>query len=133
MYLLDTNTCIYYLNAADPDLVERVLRAGPGALAVSALTVGELHLGAERSSRREANRARLSIFFHELAVLAFDQRCGEHFGRLKADLLGRGRPIPDFDIAIAATAIANGCTLVSTDGHMEEVQGLLLENWISER
>ncbi len=106
--------------------------AGPRALAVSALTVGELHLGAECSFRREANRERLSILFRELEILDFDQRCGEHFGRLKADLLHRDRPIPDFDIAIAATAIANGRTLVSTDGHMEEINGLLLENWIAE-
>jgi tRNA(fMet)-specific endonuclease VapC len=132
MYLLDTNTCIYYLNATNPGLARRLLKAGPGALAISALTVGELHLGAARSSRREANRARLSTFFRELAVLSFDRLCGEHFGRLKANLLGRGRPIPDFDIAIAATAIANGCTLVSTDRHMEEIRGLVLENWAVE-
>jgi len=104
MFLLDTNTCIHYLNGTDAGLTRRVLVAGPERLAVSALTVGELHFGAERSSRPEANRERLETFFRELTVVPFDRMCGERFGRIKADLLSRGRPIPDFDVGIAATA-----------------------------
>lgn len=57
MFLLDTNTCIHYLNGSDAVLTRRVLAAGPDQLAVSALTAGELHFGAARSSRpgRTAN------------------------------------------------------------------------------
>ncbi len=129
MYLLDTNTCIYYLNGTYAALTRRVLAAGPEALAVSALTAGELHFGATRSSRPEANRERLSLFFRELAIVPFDARCGETFGLMKAELLGRGRPIPDFDLGIAATSVATGRILVSADHHMAEVQGLRLESW----
>ena len=130
MYLLDTNTCIYYLNGTYPALTQRVLAAGPEALAVSALTVGELHFGAVRSSRPEANRERLSSFFRELTIVPFDARCGESFGRMKAELVGRGRPIPDFDLGIAATSLATSRILVSGDRHMAEVQGLRLESWV---
>lgn len=129
MFLLDTNTCIYYLNGTHPELTRRVVAAGPDQLAISALSVAELRFGAARSSKPEANRARLATFFRELAILPFDRLCGEHFGRLKADLLSRGRPIPDFDVGIAATAVAGGRTLVSADAHMEEIDGLARENW----
>jgi len=129
MFLLDTNTCIYYLNGSHEELTRRVLAAGPDQLAVSALTVAELRFGAARSSRPEANRERLVTFFRELSILPFDRLCGEHFGRLKADLLSRGRPVPDFDIGIAATALASGRTLVSADAHMEEIGELARENW----
>ena len=44
MFLLDTNTCIHYLNGSDAGLTRRVLATGPDQLAVSALTVGELSL-----------------------------------------------------------------------------------------
>ena len=131
MFLLDTNTCIYFLNDTDPELARRLVEAGPDVLAVSALTVGELHLGAERSSRREADRERLGVFFGEIEILGFDRKCGELFGHLKADLLGRGRPIPDFDIGIAATALTHGRILVSRDAHLAEIPGLLLEDWSS--
>lgn len=130
MFLLDTNICIHYLNGSYAGLTRRVLAAGPELLAVSALTVAELQLGAERSSRPEANRERLEVFFRELNVVPFDTLCGERFGRMKADLLNRGRPIPDFDIGIAATAAATGRTLVSGDGHMKEMPGIPLENWL---
>jgi tRNA(fMet)-specific endonuclease VapC len=131
MFLLDTNTCIHYLNGSDAGLTRRVLAAGPDRLAVSTLTVGELHFGAARSSRPQANRQRLAIFFRELAVVAFDAQCGVHFGRIKSELLNRGRPIPDFDVGIAATATASGRILVSGDAHMDEIPGLPLENWLT--
>ncbi len=131
MFLLDTNTCIHYLNGTDAGLTRRVLAAGPDQLAASALTAGELHFGAARSSRPQANRERLAAFFGELAVIPFDGQCAAHFGRIKADLLGRGRPIPDFDIGIAATAAATGRTLVSADGHMDEISGIPLQNWLT--
>ena len=132
MFLLDTNTCIHYLNGSDAGLTRRVLATGPDQLAVSALTVGELYFGAERSSRPEANRERLATFFRELTVIPFDGRCGAHFGRINAELLSRERPIPDFDIGIAATATATGRTLVSGDGHMDEIPGLPLQSWLTD-
>ena len=129
MYLLDTDTCIYYLNGTHEELTRRILACGPDQLGVSALTVAELRFGAARSSRPEANRERLGTFFGELEIVAFDRLCGEQFGRMKAELLSRGRPIPDFDLGIAATAVATGRTLVSADAHMEEIAGLQRESW----
>ena len=38
-------------------------------------------------------------------------------------------PVPDFDVAIAATAFALGRTLVSSDQHMTAIDGLPLEDW----
>jgi tRNA(fMet)-specific endonuclease VapC len=131
MFLLDTDTCIHYLNGSDAGLTRRVLAAGPEQLTVSALTAGELHFGAARSSRPDANRERLATFLRELTVVPFDAQCGSHFGRIKAELFGRGRPIPDFDVGIAATAAATGRTLVSGDRHMGEIPGLPLQNWLT--
>lgn len=129
MYLLDTNTCIYYLNSGSPALVRRFETADADRMAVSALTVGELQFGVAKSGRPEANRERLEQFLAELELLPFDRPCGEHFGRLKAELRSRGRPIPDFDIGIAATAHATGRILVSSDSHMSSIDGLRVENW----
>jgi predicted nucleic acid-binding protein len=50
IFLLDTNTCIHYLNGSDADLTRRVLATGPDQLAVSALTVGERYFGGLRAS-----------------------------------------------------------------------------------
>jgi len=129
MFLLDTNICIYYLNERHPEIIRRMNAAGADRLAVSTLTVAELHFGAERSGRPEANRERLRVFLKELRSMPFDDHCGEWFGRLKAEGLEAGRPIPDFDLAIAATAMAHGLTLVSGDRHRRFPPGLLVEDW----
>jgi len=54
------------------------------------------------------------------------------FGEIKARLERKGRPIEDFDAAIAAHAVANAATLVSANvKHMAGVPDLLLEDWLS--
>ncbi len=128
-YLLDTNICIYYLNGDDEDLVERILALGPEPLAISTLSLAELHFGAARSARPEANRERIGAFVRELPTLGFDDACAEQFGRIKASLAAVGQLIPDFDVAIAATAFAHGRVLVSQDQHMRRIAGLALEDW----
>ena len=128
-YLLDTSTCIYFLNESHPRVVERLMEQGPDRLLLSSLTLAELLFGAARSDRPEANRDRLARFAGEIGTVAFDDRCADHFGRIKAAQSAAGRPIPDFDAAIAATAFARGCTLVSSDRHMAEIAGLPLEDW----
>ncbi len=128
-FLLDTNICIYYLNGDDQELVERILALGPEPLAISTLSLAELHFGAARSARPEANRERITFFVRELPTLDFDDVCAEHFGRIKASLAELGQLIPDFDVAIAATAYAYGRVLVSNDQHMRRIPGLPLEDW----
>lgn len=132
-FLLDTNTCIDYLNQRHPEVTRRIVAAGPDRLAVSSLTVAELHFGAERSGRPDANRERLGVFLGELRSVPFDDRCGESFGRLKAERWAAGRPLPDFDLAIAATAIVQGFTLVSSDRHIRSLSGVVVEDWRASR
>jgi tRNA(fMet)-specific endonuclease VapC len=128
-YLLDTNACIYFLNGTYPALAERLLVAGPAALAVSAMTVAELHFGAARSRRAKANLMRVRAFLSEVRSEPFNDGPAERFGALKAQLLGRGRSIADFDLAIAATALVGGYTVVTSESDLRGIPGLLVEDW----
>ena len=54
----------------------------------------------------------------------------EAFGRIKAALERSGKPIDDFDVAIAAHAVVEGASLVTFNTrHMERVPALSLEDW----
>jgi tRNA(fMet)-specific endonuclease VapC len=44
-------------------------------------------------------------------------------------LRGEGRPIPENDLWIAATASEHGLVLVTRDEHFDRVEGLLVERW----
>jgi len=54
----------------------------------------------------------------------------EIFGRLKADLEGKGSPLDDFDLIIATSALSHNLTLVTNnEKHFKRIEGLKLTNW----
>ncbi len=62
-------------------------------------------------------------------VLTADAETAERYARIKAALLQKGKPIPEIDIWIAATALQYGMILVTRDNHFNEIDKLQLEYW----
>jgi tRNA(fMet)-specific endonuclease VapC len=83
------------------------------------------------SQRADANRLRLERLLAQFDVFEFDDRSAERFGSLRAQLRRAGKPIPAFDVLIAATAMVNDVTLVTADAHFASVTGLRTENWLA--
>ncbi len=125
-YLLDTNIVIA-LFAAEPGIQKRLSAALE--VFVSAVTIGELRYGAEQSTHREENLARIEEFARSVVKLPIDFTTARHYGEIKARLRSKGRPLPENDIWIAAVAAQHGMTLVSRDAHFHEIDALLLETW----
>ncbi len=66
----------------------------------------------------------------QFTSLPFDDAAAEHYGRIRADLTGRGLLIGGNDMLIAAIALANGCTLVTHNtSEFSQVAGLAIEDW----
>jgi len=59
----------------------------------------------------------------------FDDDSAVRFGAVKAEMLSRGLTLPDFDLAIAATALTRGLTVVTADRHFTDIPGLPVEDW----
>ncbi len=93
--LLDTNVVIAHFRK-DPDLTAR-LRATP-AIYVPWVVLGELHYGALRAQRREAQLALIRDFLRSATILMPDQGISEVYGQVKAELASIGKLIPDNDI-----------------------------------
>ena len=54
----------------------------------------------------------------------------ETFVAIKADIETSGKPLDDFDLVIAATAISLGYRLVTNnERHFRRVKELTIENW----
>ena len=58
-----------------------------------------------------------------------DQGTAEHYGDLKADLAGLGKPIPDNDLWIAAMALQYDLALATRDAHFAQVPDLQALYW----
>ena len=130
MYLLDTNACIRILNDSSATLLARLREHEPSEIRLCAVVKAELLYGARRSGRVAENIRLLARFFAPFVCLPFDDRCAEHYGILRAELEGLGRPIGPYDLMIAATALVHGLVLVTHNvGEFSRVVGLSLEDW----
>lgn len=130
MYLLDTNACIRILNNNLPALVTRLQQHRPDEIALCSVVKAELLYGAQRSNRIAENLRLLDHFFAPFYSLPFDDNCADAFGRIRTELERRGTPIGPYDLLIAATAVANGRTLVTANTReFSRVAGLKIENW----
>jgi len=125
-YLLDTGI-VASLFRGDAGVRDRT--AGAAELFISSITLGELLYGARKSQRTEQELGRIAEFAQVARVLDCDVGTAEVYGRIKTALRLRGRPIPENDIWIAATAIQHELTLAMRDVHFEEVEVLLWASW----
>ena len=128
-YLLDTDTCIYWLRNRQP-VREKVKQGGWNQISICVITAAELYYGAYNSSRVAENLARAAQFIQQLPVVPLNDNALRRFGELKAELRRIGQPIADFDLLIASVALAEGYILVTNNTrHYDRITGLQLENW----
>ena len=129
-YMLDTNIVIYTIKNR-PVRVREVFKRRSGQMAISAVTLGELIYGAERSSQPERNLDDIEGMIARLEVLPFDELAAVHFGQLRAELARAGTPIGPYDQMIAGHARASGLVLVTNNiDEFKRVPGLRFENWV---
>jgi tRNA(fMet)-specific endonuclease VapC len=82
------------------------------------------------SARIAENTPAMAAAIDQFELWRFDERAAEEFGKIKADLRKKGRPIQDVDVQIAAIPNTNHLTLLSADGGFAAVEQLLIENWL---
>lgn len=130
IYLLDTNTCIRYINRYSTPIISRLQNLSPDDVAICDVVKFELYYGAYNSSQVERNLDTLREFFLEFPSLPFDGSTASTCGRLRVQLKARGTPIGAYDLQIAAIALTNNLILVTHNTkEFERVEGLLLEDW----
>ncbi len=96
---------------------------------VPTIVLGELFFGAAKSSRPTENQFIVERFATGRSILVCGLDVAREYGRVKDRLRARGRPIPENDIWIAATAKHHGMILVTRDRHFQEVAGLETVDW----
>ncbi len=128
-YMLDTNICIYVINARPPAVLARFRKERLGSIGISSVTAAELAFGVVKSDSAR-NREALELFLAPLEVLPFDASVIWHYGELRAGLERQGRPIGALDTMIAAHALASKAILVTNNTReFARVPELRLQDW----
>lgn len=92
-------------------------------------TLGELHSGAETSSRRAENLRAIANFMARLDVLPFGDKAAAHCGQVRAELERAGTPCGAHDMQIGAHARSEGLIgVTSTMRAFARMPGLRAEN-----
>ncbi|MGH7338752.1 MAG: type II toxin-antitoxin system VapC family toxin, partial [Myxococcota bacterium] len=130
-YLLDTNT-VSALMKGEPSVATRLAETAREDVGISQITVAEIEFGLvylPQSKRRAQLRRQWAVIGSELTRLTWDDRVSRTFGLHKARLERAGNRISDFDLAVAAHAIAFDLVVVTADRAFERIP-VRRENWL---
>lgn len=139
-FLIDT-CCVSELIKPKPDanVVRWFTDHDEQEMYLSVLTLGELRKGIEKLAASKRKDALAHWLEHDmterfagrlLGVTALESKT---WGDVMADAARNGRPIPDIDGLLAATAIANGLTLVTRNTKDMVSTGVaLIDPWSSD-
>ncbi len=131
-YILDTNT-VSFVMKGDADVARTLLSHKRTDVYLPQPVLAEIEYGLSRlprSARKRRLRERFDSICREFQRLGWTDEVSRSFGAAKADLEKRGVQIEDFDVAVAAHALAVDATLVTDNvAHLRRVRNLRLENW----
>jgi tRNA(fMet)-specific endonuclease VapC len=129
-YLLDTNTCIHYLNGRSPSVFQRLDQLDELDVCVCSIVKFELRYGALRSEQVDKSLAEQEKFLSRFVSLPFNDNAHLYAARIRADLANAGTPIGPNDLLIASIAMANRLILVTHNTReFGRVGGLKIEDW----
>lgn len=129
MYLLDTDILIYSLKAHK--IVQQNLRNHlHDPISINAVTLMELYYGAYKSKQVANNLAKIKTIEDALDVIPVNREMVEIFGVLKSHMEKDGKPLDDFDLILAATAMSHNLIIVTdNEKNFGRIDGLKMENW----
>ncbi len=129
MYILDTNTLIYYFKGMG-NVADTLLQHRPRDIAIPSIVLYELEVGLAKSSEPKKRRNQLETFTKHVSIIPFDTQEAAAAANIRATLEAKGTPIGSLDVLIAGTAMAQQGILVTHNSkEFSRVEGLPLEDW----
>ncbi len=129
MYILDTNTLIYYFKGMG-NVSQKLLSKSPQNIGVPAIVLYELEVGIAKSDSPKKRMKQLQEIISLINIIPFSEKEAKVSASIRAILEKKGTPIGPYDILIAGTALAHQAVLVSRNtSEFERVDKLQIENW----
>jgi tRNA(fMet)-specific endonuclease VapC len=129
MYLLDTNTLVYFFRG-EGQVAQRLLAAAPSSIRVPAVVVYELETGLAKSAEPKRRRRQLDTLLSVVEVIPFGMDEARAAAKARARLEVEGTPIGPVDTLVAGVALAHRAVLVTHNTReFGRVSGLRLEDW----
>ena len=128
-YLLDTNIASYLIKRNVPQVRVALLSVPMSEVGVSVVTEAELRFGVARKGASANLKLAVEEFLLRVEILPWDSEAAKHYVELRSALESSGIPMANFDLMIAAQALAVDATLVTHDRVFRRVKRLKIEDW----
>ncbi len=129
MYILDTNTLIYFFKGMG-NVPSKLLATSPKEIAIPSIVLYELEYGIAKSNSPRKRQAQLNEICSVVEVLPFNSQEARCSALIRANLEKKGTPIGPYDLLIAGTAVAyQGILVTNNTKEFNRVPDLKLENW----
>ena len=129
MYVLDTNTLIYFFKGLG-NASQNLLAKSPKDIGIPAIVLYELEVGIKKSKSPQKRIKQLKDLTSSVNVLPFGKAEAQASAQIRAQLEKKGTPIGPYDILIAGTALANQATLVTHNvEEFKRIKNLNVIDW----
>jgi tRNA(fMet)-specific endonuclease VapC len=131
MFLLDTDTCIFFMRGEEKVLAN-ARKEDRLSIHVSSISLFELWAGLEKGAVKHAmlKKEKLEKLVGMFRVVDFGDAEASMAARVRADLEKTGKKIGPYDTLLAGVALAKGWALVTNNTReFSRVKGLKLANW----
>jgi tRNA(fMet)-specific endonuclease VapC len=119
--VLDTNTYCDFAEGLD-NIVD-IIATRSKEIFIPSPVIGELHYGFRKGNRFEFNDRKLRqiIDLLKIQIIGVDISVARKYGAIFLELVKKGRKIPINDVWVAACCMEVGGTLLTRDGHFNDV------------
>ncbi len=129
MYLLDTNSLIYFFKGMG-NVSKNLFSHSPKDIAVASIVVYELEVGIAKSTNPNKRREQLDLLLSQIKIIDFTNKEAKESANIRATLEKKGEPIGAMDTLIASCAKVNNLTLVTHNlKEFQKVEGLSVVDW----
>lgn len=129
MYILDTNTLIYFFKGMG-DVATHLLQISPHAIGIPTIVIYELEVGIAKSNSPQKRLQQFREITSIVNIIPFTEEIARISAAIRVKLEKKGAPIGPLDILIAGTALANNAILVTHNiKEFKRIKKLKIEDW----
>ena len=130
MYILDTNTLIYFFKGIG-NVADNLLAVSPKDIGIPAVVLYELEYGISRSTSPKKRTKQLEELCALVEVLVFGSEEAKTSAIIRASLEKKGTPIGPYDVMIAGTVLSKqGILVTNNTKEFKRVPKLKIIDWL---
>jgi len=130
-FFLDTNIIVSILRKnPNQNVLNKVEAQSRKEVKIPSMVKAELIAGALKSQSIESNLENVEKIIFGLEIVPFDDAAAVLYGKIKTEMIKKGKIIGPNDLVIAATVLSHsGILVTSNTKDFERIGGLRIEDW----